>query len=196
LADALTVNTLVTTIWLNTNAIGDEGALAFADVIKVNTSVTTIWLHNNAIGDAGASALADALKVNTSVTSLYLDLDGDTIAAKRLASIHELIDRNARLRRLFLFDARRMLLSLMCADECGVVWPYLLKRGDTDGTVVPDNVKRCVPSSLLSLRSVAAACKLCQRRNGVVFNDTHDCYIVIINRQSEHCTVLYSICNS
>jgi hypothetical protein len=32
-----------------------------------------------------------------------------------------------------------MLLSLMCADECGVVWPYLLKRGDTDGSVAPDN---------------------------------------------------------
>jgi hypothetical protein len=35
-----------------------------------------------------------------------------------------------------------MLLSLMggCADECGVVWPYLLKKGDTDGNVAPNNV--------------------------------------------------------
>jgi hypothetical protein len=29
----------------------------------------------------------------------------------------------------------------MCADECGVVWPYLLGRGDTDGIVAPDNVE-------------------------------------------------------
>jgi hypothetical protein len=35
-----------------------------------------------------------------------------------------------------------MLLSLMCADECGVVWPYLLESDDTDaGKVVPDNVE-------------------------------------------------------
>jgi hypothetical protein len=33
-----------------------------------------------------------------------------------------------------------MLLSLMCADECGVVWPYLLESGDTDGIVAPETV--------------------------------------------------------
>jgi hypothetical protein len=34
-----------------------------------------------------------------------------------------------------------MLLSLMggCADECSIVWPYLLQKDDED--VVPDNVK-------------------------------------------------------
>ena len=33
-------------------------------------------------------------------------------------------------RRVFFFDrAQRQLLSLMCADECGVVWPCLLKNG-------------------------------------------------------------------
>jgi hypothetical protein len=34
-----------------------------------------------------------------------------------------------------------MLLSLMCADECGCVWPYLLESDDTDGIVAPDNVE-------------------------------------------------------
>jgi hypothetical protein len=36
-----------------------------------------------------------------------------------------------------------MLLSLMdgCADECSVVWPYLLESDDKDGMVVPDNVE-------------------------------------------------------
>jgi hypothetical protein len=44
---------------------------------------------------------------------------------------------------LFLFDARQMLLSLMggCADECSVVWPYLLEIDDTDGTVEPGTVE-------------------------------------------------------
>jgi hypothetical protein len=36
-----------------------------------------------------------------------------------------------------------MLLSLMggCADECSVVWPYLLGSDDADGIVAPDNVE-------------------------------------------------------
>jgi hypothetical protein len=101
--------------------------------------VVNIDLSGNTIGDEGASALADALKVNTSATSI--NLDDNTIAADNVASVKELLDRNARFRRSFLFDARQMLLSLMCADECGVVWPYLLESGDKDGVVVPDNIE-------------------------------------------------------
>jgi methyl-accepting chemotaxis protein len=33
-----------------------------------------------------------------------------------------------------------MLLSLMCADECSVLWPYLLESGDTDGIDAPENL--------------------------------------------------------
>jgi hypothetical protein len=57
------------------------------------------------------------------------------------ARVKELVDRNARFRCLFLFDARKMLLSLMCADECGVVWPYLLDGDDLDVTAAPANVE-------------------------------------------------------
>jgi hypothetical protein len=42
---------------------------------------------------------------------------------------------------MFFFDARQMLLSVMCADECGVVWPYLLESGDKDGVKVPVNIE-------------------------------------------------------
>jgi len=34
-----------------------------------------------------------------------------------------------------------MLLSLMCADECGVVWPYLLDSDDRDVGVATENVE-------------------------------------------------------
>jgi hypothetical protein len=134
------VNTSVKSINLEGNEIAAEGASALADALKSNTSVTSINLNFNAIGDKGASALADALKVNTSVTRIHLY--GNTIGADHLSNINELVARNARLRRLFLFDARRMLLSLMCADECGCVWPYLLERDDTDGIVAPDNIEK------------------------------------------------------
>jgi hypothetical protein len=62
--------------------------------------------------------------------------------ASRLAwtLVDTLIARNKRLRRLFLFDAQQMMLSLMCADWCGVVWPYLLD-GDayTDGITIRED---------------------------------------------------------
>jgi hypothetical protein len=116
----------------------------------VNTSVTHIYLDGNTIGDEGASAFADALQVNTSV--IHITLGGNKISAEGVASIKELIDRNLRFRVLFLFDARKMLLSLMCADECGVVWPYLLERDDIeDGKVVPDNYIEELRAELLGV---------------------------------------------
>jgi hypothetical protein len=94
--------------------------------------VTSIYLASNRIGNEGAATLVDALQVNTSLTRI--DLDGNyNIDKSNRARIDALIARNKRFRSLFLFDARKMLLSLMCADECGVVWPYLLGSGNTDG---------------------------------------------------------------
>jgi hypothetical protein len=133
------VNTSVTTIFLSCNQIDKLGALALAYALKVNTSLTSIDLVSNRIGIAGAAALVDALQVNTSLT--YLDRRANGIGKSNRASFDLLIARNKRFLSLFLFDARRMLLSLMCADECGVVWPYLLERGDTDGKVAPDNIE-------------------------------------------------------
>jgi Ran GTPase-activating protein (RanGAP) involved in mRNA processing and transport len=125
LADALKVNTSLTSIRLGYNKIGTEGAAVLADALKLNTSVTTMSLWNNNIDDEGAAALADVLKVNTSVTEI--DLNSNRIDKSNHDSIRALVARNKRFRSLFLFNARRMLLSLMYADECGVVWPYLLE---------------------------------------------------------------------
>jgi hypothetical protein len=98
--------------------------------------VTFIHLGSNQIGNEGAAALADALQVNTSLTKITLG--GNTIEKSNRASLEAMVARNTRFRSLFLFDARWMLLSLMCADECGVMWPYLLKRVDKDvGIIAP-----------------------------------------------------------
>jgi hypothetical protein len=85
-----------------------------------------------------APRLADALKVNTSVTAIDLYFNG--IDASKRVLVDEMIARNKGLRHRFLFDARKMLLSLMCADECGVVWPYLLDANDRDVGISSDNV--------------------------------------------------------
>jgi hypothetical protein len=78
------------------------------------------------------------------LTRVFLDDDRqprNRISRTYLATIRELTDRNKRLQHLFLFDARRMLLSVMCdADECSVVWQYLLGNDNTVGIAVPDDI--------------------------------------------------------
>jgi hypothetical protein len=70
-------------------------------------------------------------------------------------TIKKLTDRNKRLRHLFLFDARKMLLSLMCADECGVV--YLLESDNiTDSVAAPDDIDalRATFASIVAARQL------------------------------------------
>jgi hypothetical protein len=121
--------------------IGVEGASALADALKVNTSVNSINLGSNGIGDMGALALADALEVNMSVTGIDIDQYDDIDMSIFRAPFYELMARNKRLRHLFLFDARHMLLSVLCADECGAVWPYLFDSDDADGIEAPANIE-------------------------------------------------------
>jgi hypothetical protein len=75
------------------------------------------------------------------VTNIYLRNNGYRAESASTVLARPLIDRNKRFRHLFLFDAWRMLLSLMCADECGVVWPYFLENGDKNGIAAPDNIE-------------------------------------------------------
>jgi hypothetical protein len=138
------VNTSVTSIDFGGNGIGAEGIIAIADALKVNMTVMNIRIDGNEIGAEGASALVDALKVNTSVTKV--NLSGNEIDA---SGVNKLIARNERLRQLFLFDARKMLLTVLCADECGALWPYLLE-GDDLGVIAP-------PANVESLRAEFAA---------------------------------------
>jgi hypothetical protein len=73
------------------------------------------------------------------VTSI--ELVGAGVGDSRVAAINGLLARNKRVRALFVFEARQMLLSVLCADECGVVWPYFLSSGDTDGLEEPDDIE-------------------------------------------------------
>jgi hypothetical protein len=137
LAEALKTNTSATSINLAANHIGAEGASALADALRVNMTVTHIDLKRNDIDEDEidvfiGSAFFDALQMNTSVTSINI---GDTVDI-----LDDVLARNKQLRRMFLFDTRKMLLSVVCSDLCGVVWPYLLDSGDTDGMEAPDNI--------------------------------------------------------
>jgi hypothetical protein len=60
------------TVNLDYNNIGAEGAKYVAEALKVNTSLTEICLDDNEIGAEGAKYVAEALKVNTSLTEITL----------------------------------------------------------------------------------------------------------------------------
>ena len=72
LAEMLTVNHTLTLINLRYNKIGDDGARAVAKMLNVNHTLTSIDLRDNNIGDDGAQALAEMLKVNQALTSINL----------------------------------------------------------------------------------------------------------------------------
>jgi len=49
---------------LNVNHIGAPGAASLAEALTVNTCLTSLGLSGNQIGDPGAASLAEALTVN------------------------------------------------------------------------------------------------------------------------------------
>ena len=52
--------------------LGFDGAESLAEALKVNSRLTTLQLEGNGIDSDGAIAIADALKVNTSLTDVNL----------------------------------------------------------------------------------------------------------------------------
>jgi Ran GTPase-activating protein (RanGAP) involved in mRNA processing and transport len=76
MADALKVNSSLTSLNLQTNSIHNEGAIAISAALKVNFSLISLNLHDNSIQLQGVIAITDALQENTSLTSLDLSQNG------------------------------------------------------------------------------------------------------------------------
>eukprot|EP00041_Stephanoeca_diplocostata_P028611 m.822494 g.822494 ORF g.822494 m.822494 type:complete len:96 (-) comp23402_c0_seq69:1497-1784(-) len=57
---------------LQSNCIGDTGAVAIAKALPFNNKVVNVYLARNGISCAGALALAASLAANTTVTSFNL----------------------------------------------------------------------------------------------------------------------------
>ena len=64
-------NRVLTSLNLEFNSIGVEGAKAIAEALKVNAVLTSLWLGSNNLGDAGKTAVQDAVK-GRSGFQLYL----------------------------------------------------------------------------------------------------------------------------
>ncbi len=65
----------LSTLLLDKNSIGDEGAVAISLVVENNSTITKLDLGNNEIGDDGVAALAMAMRRNGSILELNLELN-------------------------------------------------------------------------------------------------------------------------
>ena len=121
LATALKNNTVVEEIALCENSIGDQGAIALADVLSRNPSIKMLDLSVNNLTNKGVLALLNiptlreldiaANKLDDAIVSSFLEnqtitlliIGGNKISQKRLESIDEHIQKNARrkISRLF-----------------------------------------------------------------------------------------------
>jgi Ran GTPase-activating protein (RanGAP) involved in mRNA processing and transport len=63
LAEALAVNTTLTSLTLSDNYIGVEGAKALAEALVQNKALAELAIKGNELGDEGVEALATALLV-------------------------------------------------------------------------------------------------------------------------------------
>ena len=64
---------MLTSLNLEWNEIGAEGAKAIGDALQINSVLTELNLYRNEIGDEGAKAIGAALHVNSALTSLNLE---------------------------------------------------------------------------------------------------------------------------
>ena len=89
MAEALSINSTLSTLYLSGNEVWDEGAVRLAEALTTNSTLTTLNLIANKFGDEGAKRLAEALAINSSLTQLQMNCDLNT---RRLVDAH--LDRN------------------------------------------------------------------------------------------------------
>ena len=102
IAEALKLNTSVTSISLVNNNLGPEDAKHIAEALKQNTSVTSISLVNNNLGPEDAKHIAEALKANTSVTDIYLS--NNNLGPEGAKYIAEALKENTSITWISLFN--------------------------------------------------------------------------------------------
>jgi hypothetical protein len=89
----------VTTMNLNSNEVGDDGAAAIAAMLEVNPSLTSIYVVGNRITTPGAAALASALRrSNTSVVVLAMQLND--VDGELLEEVACLLQRNSEIKEV------------------------------------------------------------------------------------------------
>ena len=92
IADALKRNTVLTTLSLDYNSLGDDGASLIAETLRENKTLVSLDLEGNKIGQAGAQNLLSALKQNKSIRDITL-MPGNRIDDQAQKDIKNAITR-------------------------------------------------------------------------------------------------------
>eukprot|EP00049_Salpingoeca_infusionum_P000428 m.39866 g.39866 ORF g.39866 m.39866 type:complete len:847 (+) comp10365_c0_seq2:55-2595(+) len=97
-ANALKVNTNVTSLDLKQCKINAQGVALIASVLRTNSSIKTLQLENVCADVLGAEAIANMLKVNTAVTQLFFNKN--RIGCDGACAIGDALQHNTTLQRL------------------------------------------------------------------------------------------------
>jgi hypothetical protein len=65
----------VTVLRLQSCGLGEGGGLALAEALSLNSTLTSLHLSENDLGEGGGRALAEALRLNSTLTSLHLSVN-------------------------------------------------------------------------------------------------------------------------
>ena len=115
MAEALTTNSTLTTLYLNSNRVGAAGAVRLAEALTINSTLSTLGLYWNQLGDEGAGRLAEALTTNFSLTEVSFDWNLNT---RSFVGAH--LDRNKRNlenKSASLFNMLGKMLGMLDHDE-------------------------------------------------------------------------------
>ncbi|MCE2993255.1 MAG: hypothetical protein LW826_03560, partial [Candidatus Jidaibacter sp.] len=85
--------------YLDSQNIGENGAIAIAKALKTNTSLNLLYLFDRTIGENGAIAIAKAFKTNTSLT--WLSLMDINISEKAAKALDDAIKKNENILHAF-----------------------------------------------------------------------------------------------
>ena len=96
MAEALKINTTLTTLLLNNNRINSSETIAIAKALERNSTLTTLNFSYNDVGYHGAKAIAETVKINKTLT--LLDLRGCNIGADGAKTIAEALETNTTIK--------------------------------------------------------------------------------------------------
>jgi Ran GTPase-activating protein (RanGAP) involved in mRNA processing and transport len=96
--EAFDIDSVLTTLNLEENSIGFEGAKALVRTLKTYPTLTTLGLKSNSIGPPVAKALAEALKTNSALTTL--DLQRNLVRDEGADALAEALETNSALTTL------------------------------------------------------------------------------------------------
>ncbi|GAB5355075.1 hypothetical protein AAMO2058_000174500 [Amorphochlora amoebiformis] len=83
---------------LDSNGMGEEGAIAIADALSVNRSLVSLAIAYNRITGAGGIALSSVLERNGTLTAL--DIEGNNLKDAGLVLLERALDSNIRVLNL------------------------------------------------------------------------------------------------